>query len=125
MVIRKHPPARRRAMLLAEMVVAMAILTIAVLPVGFSLISDTKVFRATYQKAVAMEMVDGEMEILAAGAWRDLPEGSRPYTIHANALTNLPPGQFLLIRTGNHLRLEWTAAKHAGIGPIVREATVK
>jgi len=72
-----------------------------------------------------MEIVDGEIEILAAGPWRGIPEGSRPYTVHANAAANLPPGQFLLTRAGNHLRLEWTAVKKSGIGPVIREATVK
>jgi hypothetical protein len=108
-----------------EVVMAMAILIIAVLPLGFALNSDAKLFRTTYQRAVAMEIVDGEIEILAAGLWRDIPEGARPYAVHANAATNLPPGQFLLTRAGGHLRLEWSAAKKTGIGSIIREVTVK
>jgi hypothetical protein len=53
-----------------------------------------------------------------------LPEGPVPYPVHANAATNLPPGQFLLTRSGNHLRLEWSSAKKSGFAPIVREVTV-
>jgi hypothetical protein len=112
-------------MMIFEVVMAMAILTIAVLPLGFALNSDAKLFRKTYQRAVAMEIVDGEMEILAAGGWRGIPEGSRPYGIHANAATNLPPGRFLLTRAGHHLRLEWSSAKKSGVGSVVREVTVK
>ena len=111
--------------MMAEMVMAMAILVIAMLPLAFSVNSDARLFRATYQRAVAMEIVDGEMEILAAGAWRDFPEGPQPYTVHANAAANLPPGQFQLTRTGHHLRLEWRPRKKQGIGPVVREVTVK
>jgi hypothetical protein len=125
MVIETRHLARQRGAIITEIVMAMAILFIAVIPLGNALSSDAKLFRATYQHAVAMEIVDGEMEILAAGEWRDIPEGSRPYAVHANAATNLPPGQFLLARAGNHLRLEWTSAQKAGVGTIIREVTVK
>jgi hypothetical protein len=125
MVIQTRHPATQRASLIFEVVMAMTIVVIAVLPLGYALTSDAKLFRVTYQKAVAMEIVDGEIEILAAGGWRDIPEGSRPYTVHANAATNLPPGRFLLTRADNHLRLEWSSAKKSGIGTITREVTVK
>ncbi len=125
MVIRTHYRARQRGALVLEVIMAMTILIIAVLPLGLTLNSDARLFRATYQKAVAMEIVDGEIEILAAGGWHDISEGAHPYAVHANSAANLPPGQFLLTRTGNHLRLEWSATKKSGIGRIVREATVK
>ena len=41
------------------------------------------------------------------------------------AAATLPPGKFSLTKTGNHLRLEWTADKRQGIAPVVREVTVK
>ncbi|HEX4262804.1 MAG TPA: hypothetical protein VH597_00585 [Verrucomicrobiae bacterium] len=112
-------------MLTAELIVAMAILVIAVLPIGYSLIVETRFLKANYQHVVAMEIVDGEMEILAAGEWRSAPEGAHPYPIHALAATNLPPGQFQLTRTGNHLRLEWNPNQPRGIGDVVREVTLK
>ena len=110
---------------MTEMVLAMGILVFAMLPLSYSVNFDAKLFRATYQRAVAMEIVDGEIEILAAGEWRNSPEGEHPYTVHANAAANLPPGQFLLTRTGQHLRLQWSSTKHQGIGPVVREVTAK
>jgi hypothetical protein len=115
---------RQRGALIFEVLMAMTILTIAVVPMGFTLKSDAGLFRVTYQRAVAMEIVDGELEILAAGGWRDIPDGSQPYSVHAAAAANLPPGRFLLTRAGNHLRLEW-AGKKKGIGPVVREVIVK
>jgi hypothetical protein len=125
MVILKNNVRAERAMLSTELVVAMAILLIAVLPLGYSFVGDTRVLRATYQRAVAMEIVDGEMEILAAGEWRAFPEGAQSYVVQAGAATNLPPGRFQLTRTGNQLRLEWLPdRKHAG-GNIVREVTLK
>jgi len=125
MVIRATQLASRRGFLIAEMVLALAILIIAVVPVVLVASSDTRLFRATYQRAVAMEIVDGEIEILAGGQWRDFPEGSHPYVVRANAAANLPPGRFQLTRTGNHVRLEWSSAQKVGIKPVVREVTVK
>jgi hypothetical protein len=114
-----------RGMLTAELIVGMAILVIAVLPIGFSLIADARVLRTNYQHAVAMEIVDGEMEILATGEWRSFPEGTHPYPVHAAAATNLPAGKFQLTRTGNKLRLEWTPDQRHGVGTVAREVTVK
>jgi hypothetical protein len=125
MVIRTRQHLKQRGIVMAELVMAMAILMIALLPLAFSVNSDARLFRATYQRAVAMEIVDGEMEILAAGAWRSFPEGAHPYPVHAQAAANLPEGRFQLTRTGQHLRLEWSSTKKQGIGPIVREVTVK
>ena len=125
MVIRRHSSAMQQGFMMTEMVMAMAILLIAMLPLAYSANSDARLFKATYQRAVAMEIVDGEMEILAAGAWRNFPEGTHPYTVHAIAAANLPPGLFQLTRTGQQLRLEWHSTKKQGIGPGAREVTVK
>jgi hypothetical protein len=72
-----------------------------------------------------MEIVDGEMEVLVAGEWRNFPEGAQPYTVHANAAAHLPPGRFQLTKTGRHLRLEWTSDRRQGIGTVIREVTLK
>jgi hypothetical protein len=81
--------------------------------------------RNEYFRGVAMEIVDGEMEILAAGEWRDFPDGPQVYPVHAQAAARLPSGHFQLTKTGKHLRLEWTPDKRRGIGAVVREITVK
>jgi hypothetical protein len=106
------------------MTMAMAILVIAIFPLAYTVNSEARLFRAAYQRAIAMEIVDGEMEILAAGEWRAFPEGTQVYTVHARAADNLPPGRFEFTRRGNHLRLEWSAAEKTGIGRVVREVTV-
>ena len=81
--------------------------------------------RIEYCRSVANEIVDGEMEILAAGEWKNFPDGPQNYTVHAHAAAYLPPGHFQLTKTGNHLRLEWKSDKRRGIGTVVREVTVK
>jgi len=111
--------------LMTDLIVAMAILTIAIIPIAFSFISDRQLLRAEYYRSVAVEVADGEMEILVAGAWEALPDGQQVYTVHANAVAHLPPGHFQLTKTGKHLRLEWEADARHGIGNVVREITVK
>lgn len=117
--------ARERAAMMTELLVAMSLLLLAFLPLAYSISSEQRLARASYQRAVAIELVDGELEVLAAGAWKEFTLGTHQYTVHANAATNLPPGQFLLtVKTGK-LRLEWKpAVKHHG-GSVVREVGLK
>ncbi len=123
MVIRARQYLFPRGLVLVELVVVIAILAIALLPLGYAAGSTARRFRAEYQRAVAMEIVDGEMEILAAGEWRAFPEGPQPYPVDAKAAANLPPGKFELTRAGNHLRLQWASTEKRGIGVVVREVT--
>jgi hypothetical protein len=110
---------------MVELLVAVALVIGVLLPLAYSFVSERRLTRSYYQRAVAMEIVDGEMEVLVAGEWRNLPEGSQSYAVHAGAAANLPPGHFQLIKTGNHLRLEWASDRRQGIGTVVREVTFK
>ena len=116
---------RRRGFLEADMAVGLVILALAVLPLAYAMIRERQVLKLEYRRAVASELVDGEMEILAAGEWRDFPEGAQPYVVHARAAANLPPGHFQLTKTGRHLRLEWSSDQRQGISPVIREVTIK
>jgi hypothetical protein len=98
---------------------------VAIMPLAFSYVRETRLLRAEYFRGTVMEIVDGEMEVLAAGEWRNFPEGAQPYTVHACAAANLPPGHFQLTKTGRHLRLEWTSDQRQGIGTVIREVTIK
>ena len=112
---------RQRGALMAEVAVGIAILVAVLLPLSLSMLKDQKLCRAYYYRAVAMEIVDGEMEILAAGEWRAFQSGSQPYAVRAEAAKNLPPGRFILTRQDKLLRLEWVPEKKQGIGPVRRE----
>ena len=115
----------RDGALLAEAVVALAILAAVMLPLAFSFLLETRLCRAAYFKGVAMEIVDGEMEILAAGEWRAFQPGRQPYPIHVPAATNLPPGEFLLTLEAHRARLEWIPKKHGAGGIVMREAVLR
>ena len=122
----KLPPrSRTRGFLEVDMMVGLAILTLAVLPLGYAFARERHVLKIEYCRSVADEITDGEMEILAAGAAKSLPDGSQAYSVHANAASQLPPGHFQLTKTGNRLRLEWTPDKPRGVGPVIRETTLK
>jgi hypothetical protein len=124
MVIRRQHQRAERGFLLIEAAMAMALLLIAVLPILAGRRADAQLFRVTYERVAAMEIVDGEAEILAAGAGRNLPEGANALAVHAQAAQNLPNGRFQVIRHGNRLRVEWTPAEKSGVGQIAREVTI-
>ncbi len=118
-------PQRTRGFLEVDLMVSLAILTLAVVPLGYSFARERQVLKMEYFRSVANEIVDGEMEILAAGAANNLPDGSQNYPVHAAAVASLPPGHFQLTKTGKHLRLEWNSDEKHGVGTIVRETTLK
>jgi hypothetical protein len=108
-----------------DMMVGMAILVLAVMPVGYSIVRERHVLKLEYCRSVADEIVDGEMEILAAGAARNLPDGAQNYVVQAGAAAKLPAGHFQLTKNGSHLRLEWMPDGPCGIGAVIRETTFK
>ena len=110
---------------MTELLVAISLLVVALMPLAYSITSERQLARASYQRAVAIELVDGEMEVLAAGGWRNFAVGTHEYSVRANAATNLPPGHFLLTIETGKLRLEWKpSVKHHG-GNVVREVRLK
>lgn len=116
-----HPHRHQQAALLFELLLAMTIFVLVMIPITVSFLTDQKVCRAEYYRAVAMEIVDGEMEILRVGEWREFNEGPQNYSVRSDAAKNLPAGKFLLTREKQHLRLEWRPdIKIRGVN-VVRE----
>jgi hypothetical protein len=124
MKIKIHSIYPRRGFLQIDLVVGLAILSIAIVPLGYAFAREWQVLKAEYFHSVANEIVDGEMEILAAGAAKQFPDGAQNYSVHAASVVRLPPGHFQLTKTGNHLRLEWLAESKSGVGPVIRETTL-
>jgi hypothetical protein len=126
MNVRRHSSKQARAGALhAEAVVALAILVAAMLPLSFAFLQETRTCRALYYKAVATEVVDGEIEALAAGEWRAFRPGKQSYPVHAVAATNLPPGDFVLTLDNARMRLEWIPKASGAGGIVAREAKVR
>lgn len=117
-------PHARRGFLEVDLLVGLAIFALAVVPLGYSFAREQRMLRVDYCRSVADEIVDGEMEILAAGDWKNYSDGPQQYVVHANAVASLPPGHFQLTKTGRHLRLEWRADEKCGVGTIAREVSI-
>ena len=115
----------KRGFLEVDLLIGLAILTLAVVPLGFAFARERQVLRLGYQRSAINEIVDGEMEILAAGTAKNLPDGAQAYPFRSRAAGNLPDGHFQLTKTGNLLRLEWVPDGKAGISTVVRETTLK
>lgn len=111
-------------MLMVEILVGLAIVLGTLLPLAYSFAAERRLALAEYQRAVAMEIVDGEMEALLAGQWRAYSAGTHEYTVHAGAATNLPPGKFTVTLNAGKVRLHWQPAKKDHGGPVTREAVL-
>lgn len=125
MVIRRLSRIRSGGGLMVELLVAMALLTGAVLPLAYSIAAEHRFTRVNYQRAVAMEIVDGELEVLAAGGWRHFSAGTHEYPVQAGAATNLPPGHLWLTIEPGKLRLRWQPNEKQHGGPVVREVKLQ
>lgn len=111
----------RRGTWTLELIVAMGILTFVMIPIGFSFAHEMKLTRAYYYRAVLMETIDGELEVLRAGEWKAFERGTQPYAIDAQRTRQLPAGAFTLTVDESRLRLEWVPSKRAHGGPVWRE----
>jgi len=123
--VRSHSTRRRCGALITEVVVAMGILAFAMLPLAFSILREQKLTRAYFNRAIVMEIIDGEMETLMAGEWRAFRPGAQPYPVRAEAARSLPPGKFVLTLESDRVRLEWLPEKTGKGGKMVRETRVK
>ena len=115
---------RRTGALMVEFLVAMALVMGALLPLAYSFAKEKRLARALYQRAVAMEIVDGEIEILAAGGWKSISNGVSELRVQAVAATNLPPGQFLVTKANKTVKLEWVPAVRQHGGRVMREVVL-
>lgn len=98
-----------------ELVAAIGVLLIAMIPMAYSVMQEVKLARRCYHEAVAMQLLDGEMEVLAAGNWKAFSEGEHILRVTAPAAANLPPGNFIVIRGSGKIRVEWRPEKRGRV----------
>lgn len=116
---------RRRGMTMLEVMVAVSILGIVITAFAGVHWSEQKFARECYYRAVAMQIVDGEMERLAAGEWKAYARGEHAYKVTAESAQALPPGRFRLTVGSASVRLEWMPAHVVAGSPVVREAAIR
>ncbi len=112
---------RRHGVILIEAIVAIGLLAVLVTAFAVAQHTERRALLTQYHRAVAMAIVDGEMEVLAAGEWRAWSTGEHAYPVQAKAATNLPDGSFILTRAEKTLRLAWRPRRGAA---IEREVTL-
>ncbi|HRZ35368.1 MAG TPA: hypothetical protein P5534_03280 [Candidatus Paceibacterota bacterium] len=115
----------RRGALMTELIVALSIVIFTIFPLALAFLNEQKLCRAYYYRALALEIVDGEMEVLAAGEWRAFETGVHAYQPLAPAATNLPPGRFELTVSDGAVRLVWQPGRRDTGGRVVREVKVR
>ncbi len=112
-----------------DLIAAIAVLAIAILPLGFGILHHRTLVRDATMRAVVLELLDGEMEVLAAGEYRSFQEGTHTYPLTGAASLNLPPGSCLLTRAaqpqgGIELHLEWKPTVARAMQPVRRSILV-
>lgn len=118
MIVRKSSD--HRALVTADLLVALGLIALLIAPLSIGWLKEQRVLRGLYQRSIAMQIVDGEAEIIAAGNWKSVRPGRHPFTVQAEARRNLPSGQFLITRSPESIRLEWIPGKPGHGGPVAR-----
>jgi hypothetical protein len=116
---------RKSGAITTELIVAMSILAVAMIPLTYSFVQEQKLCRAYYYRAVVMEILDGELEVIVAGEWRSFKEGSHAYRVSSDAAHNLPAGHFALTLVKDTAKLEWLPEKPGSGKSVSREARVR
>ncbi|MEW6158199.1 MAG: hypothetical protein AB1813_12245 [Verrucomicrobiota bacterium] len=115
------PKGRSGGFISLELIVAIALLAAVLFPLAFGFRIEQRLCKLHYTRSVVMEILDGEMEMLAAGEWKAFRPGTHAYAIRSAAVRSLPPGQFLLTVNQTHLRLQWIPAAAGNGSPLQRE----
>lgn len=118
--------ARIRGHLQVDLLTAIGLVVLGVLPLGFGFVHHRKLVRDATTRAIVLELLDGEMEVLAAGEHRSFTNAVQAFPLKGAAVLNLPPGSCTLTRSvpanaGIDLALEWKP-EHTGTLQPVRRA---
>ena len=124
MNIRIEKKRRSQGSLQFDLVIAMTIVVIALLPLTSSIRQERQLCRGLYYRAVAMSIVDGEAEVLLAGEWQHYEQGTHTYRVTAKAAANLPEGRFILNRTNQSIQLSWTPDRRTHGGRVERRFSI-
>ena len=117
--------ARCRAFLQLDVAVAITVLALVFIPLSISSSGDLDLARRHYFEAVALQLIDGEMDVLLAGERRKHTTGKHRITPIGEAVQNLPEGEFVLTVHDQKLTLAWVPNKRAKWGRVERVVELK
>ncbi len=117
--------ARRRAFLQLDVAVAITVLALVFIPLSISSSGDLDLARRHYFEAVALQLIDGEMDVLLAGERQKYTTGEHRITPVGESVQNLPEGEFVLTVHDQKLTLAWVPTKRAKWGRVERVVELK
>ena len=117
--------ANRLAFLQLDVAVAITVLALVFIPLSVSSSGDLDLARRHYFEAVALQLIDGEMDVLLAGERRKYTTGEHRITPVGEAVQNLPEGEFVLTVHDQKLTLAWVPTKRAKWGRVERVVELK
>ena len=117
--------AKCRAFLQLDVAVAITVLALVFIPLSISSSGDLDLARRHYFEAVALQLIDGEMDVLLAGERRKYTTGEHRITPVGEAVQNLPEGKFVLTVHDQKLTLAWVPTKRAKWGRVERVVELK
>ena len=122
----KKTNCEKHRFLLTELIVALGIIAMVMLPLASSYFKEDKLLKALYFRSVAEQILDGEREALMAGDWRKYPPGTYLLSIKSDAFSQLPEKEVLLTVSDVEGRkrkfvLNWKPKNATGIKKISKE----
>ena len=115
----------RLAFLQLDVAVAITVLALVFIPLSISSSGDLDLARRQYFEAVALQLIDGEMDVLLAGERRKYTPGEHQIKPVGEAVQNLPEGEFVLTVHDQKLTLAWVPTKRAKWGRVERVVELK
>ena len=115
----------RLAFLQLDVAVAITVLALVFIPLSVSSSGDLDLARRQYFEAVALQLIDGEMDVLLAGERRKYTPGEHQIKPVGEAVQNLPEGEFVLTVHDQKLTLAWVPTKRAKWGRVERVVELK
>ena len=117
--------AKRLAFLQLDVAIALTVLALVFIPLSVSSSGGLDLARRHYFEAVALQLIDGEMDVLLAGERRKYTTGEHRITPVGEAVQNLPEGEFVLTVHDQKLTLAWVPTKRAKWGRVERVVELK
>ena len=115
----------RLAFLQLDVAVAITVLALVFIPLSVSSSGDLDLARRQYFEAVALQLIDGEMDVLLAGERRKYTPGEHQIKPVGEAVQNLSEGEFVLTVHDQKLTLAWVPTKRAKWGRVERVVELK
>ena len=117
--------AKRLAFLQLDVAIALTVLALVFIPLSVSSSGDLDLARRHYFEAVALQLIDGEMDVLLAGERQKYTSGEHRIRLLGKAVQNLPEGEFVLSVQDQKLTLAWVPKKLAKWGRVDRVVQLK